>query len=344
VVSMRTHTDYMQHALRLAATHTGCTGSNPAVGCVVVNHDQIVGTGISARGGGRPHAETQALAMAGDAARGATVYVTLEPCSHTGQTGPCADALIAAGVAQVICALRDPDPRVNGRGIARLQEAGIVVVENIETQAALRQMEGFVRHRTQHRPFISLKLATTMDGYLANAAGVSQWITGEDARQFGHLLRSRHDAILTGSGTWFADHPHLNCRLPGLEDASPKRYIADRRRRIAQTEEVTLLHDYKSIADMVGQLANEGVTRLLVEAGGKLTTAFLASGLVDELYWFQAPIWFGKGALPALQDFPLQSPAELARATRLATHHFHHDICQHLRLTEYPCLPASSQT
>jgi diaminohydroxyphosphoribosylaminopyrimidine deaminase/5-amino-6-(5-phosphoribosylamino)uracil reductase len=359
------HDACMRQALRLAAQQTGATGSNPAVGCVIAKDGQVIATGVTAASG-RPHAETQALALAGDAARGATLYVTLEPCCHHGGTPPCTDAIIAAGISHVVCALSDPDPRVNGNGIKRLREAGITVTENICRDEAAAQLEGFIRHRLEQRPFISMKLATTLDGFIANARGESQWITGESARRFGHLLRSRHDAILTGINTVLADDPLLSSRLAGHR--SPLRIVCDAQLRLPLTSQLVktardipllvvttgndtqaleeagaeiLRHDPHDLPGLMRALAERGITRLLVEAGAQLSTSFLQSELVDELYWMQAPIWFGAEGKAALNALPAIAPSDLTRAKRLGTLHFADDICHHLRVTEAPCLPAS---
>src|SRR5438552_18831690 len=212
---------HMRHALRLAARALGSVAPNPAVGCVIVAGDgSIVGRGCT-QPGGRPHAETVALAQAGVRARGATAYVTLEPCAHHGQTPPCADALAAAQLVRVVGAAVDPDPRVAGSGFARLESAGVVVTRGVLEAEARALNLGFFRRVMQGRPLVALKIAQSADGYVADAKGNSRWITSEDARRHGHLLRARHDAILVGIGTVLADDPELTCRLPGLEQRSP---------------------------------------------------------------------------------------------------------------------------
>jgi diaminohydroxyphosphoribosylaminopyrimidine deaminase/5-amino-6-(5-phosphoribosylamino)uracil reductase len=218
---------HMRAAIALAARGLGATWPNPSVGCVIVGADgRVVGrarTGLR----GRPHAETNALAMAGAAARGGTAYVTLEPCSHHGQTPPCADALVAAGISRVVVAAGDPDPRVNGRGIARLREAGIEVVTGFMADAAHETLAGFFARVMLGRPLVTLKLATTLDGRIATAAGESQWITGAEARQAVQALRGRHDAVMTGIGTLLADNSDLTCRLPGYAHRPTVRIVAD---------------------------------------------------------------------------------------------------------------------
>ncbi|MGY4803023.1 bifunctional diaminohydroxyphosphoribosylaminopyrimidine deaminase/5-amino-6-(5-phosphoribosylamino)uracil reductase RibD, partial [Teichococcus aerofrigidensis] len=215
----------MRAALALAARGLGNTWPNPAVGCVIVKEGVVVGRGWTAPGG-RPHAETEALRRAGAAARGATAYVTLEPCCHWGRTPPCADALIAAGVARVVVAMQDPDPRVDGAGLRRLREAGIAVASGMLEAEARALNAGFLKRLASGLPLLTLKLATTLDGRIATRAGESQWITGPAARRAAHALRGRHDAVLVGSGTALADDPDLTCRLPGFAPVPTVRVVA----------------------------------------------------------------------------------------------------------------------
>lgn len=225
---------HMGAALALARRGLGRVWPNPAVGCVIVKDGHVVGRGFT-QSGGRPHAEPVALAMAGDAAQGADVYVSLEPCSHFGKTPPCADTLITAGVARVIAAAVDPDPRVSGRGLARLRDAGVDVVEGVRRDEAEALNAGFFSRVRTGRPLVTLKCATTLDGRIALSNGESKWITGPEARRRGHLLRCDHDAILIGSGTALADDPALTCRLPGLEGCSPVRVVMDGSLRLPVT-------------------------------------------------------------------------------------------------------------
>src|SRR5262245_54706539 len=213
--------EHMGAALSLAARNLGQTWPNPAVGCVIVDASgHVVGRGFTQRGG-RPHAETEALKVAGGRARGGTAYVTLEPCAHHGKTPPCADALVAAGIARCVAAIEDPDPRVSGSGLATLRAAGISVDTGVLAERAKDLNIGFLTRIRAGRPFVALKLATSLDGRIATRSGESRWITGEAARAFGHLLRATHDAIAVGSGTVLTDDPELTCRLEGLEDRSP---------------------------------------------------------------------------------------------------------------------------
>src|SRR5687768_14810985 len=226
----------MAHALRLAARNLGAVWPNPAVGCVIVAKDgRIAGRGWTARGG-RPHAETQALAEARDAARGATAYVTLEPCAHHGQTPPCADALIAGGVARVVAAVRDPDPRVSGGGFAKLAAAGIKLTIGVGEGEARRINAGFFSRVEKGRPLVALKSAESEDGFVA--APGKRWITADPARRHGHYLRATHDAIMTGIGTVLADDPLLTCRLEGLEERSPIRVVVDSRMRLPLSSQI----------------------------------------------------------------------------------------------------------
>ncbi|MEO0719915.1 MAG: bifunctional diaminohydroxyphosphoribosylaminopyrimidine deaminase/5-amino-6-(5-phosphoribosylamino)uracil reductase RibD, partial [Pseudomonadota bacterium] len=218
----------MRAALDLARRGLGRTWPNPAVGCVIVKDGELVSRGWT-QPGGRPHAEVEALARAGSSAQGATVYVTLEPCAHHGVTPPCSEALVSAGVARVVTAFEDPDPRVAGRGHDLLRAAGIEVTTGLMETEARNVNAGYLMRRDKGRPFLTLKLASTLDGRIATSAGESKWITGEESRRRVHLLRASHDAILVGAGTARADDPGLDVRLPGLEMRSPVRIVADSR-------------------------------------------------------------------------------------------------------------------
>lgn len=308
----------MRAALNLAARGLGRVAPNPAVGCVLVKDGTIVGRGWT-QPGGRPHAETQALARAGAAARGATAYVSLEPCAHHGVTPPCADALIGAGVARVVAAAGDPDPRTNGAGIARLRAAGIAAETGLLAAEARLLNIGFFLKVLKNRPFVTAKIAASLDGRVATGAGDSQWVTGEAARLHGHLERARHDAILIGAGTLRADNPRLTCRLPGLEAASPQRIVL--MGSSAVPGDLALLRDpsvwvigsgcgaldvpagadgLPEPAGVLALLAGRGITRLLIEGGPRLITAFMAAGLVDRLLWYQAPRVIGGDGQPAI--------------------------------------------
>lgn len=338
----------MRHALALAQRGLGQVAPNPAVGCVIVNEGRVVGRGWT-QPGGRPHAETMALKEAGSAASGGTAYVTLEPCSHHGETPPCAESLIAAGIKQVVCALGDPDERVNGRGLATLEGAGVSVTTGVCESSAAAINRGFLLNRTSTRPLVTLKLAISMDGYIATASGESRWITGPEARRYGHMLRATHDAILVGSGTARADDPELTCRIGGLEHQSPIRIVMDTHlsipitSRLAQTatdhrlvvfcgpradaarqqaltdagamvvETETGESGQPRPATVLATLAASGVTRLLIEGGGKVAATFLRNDLVDEVALFRAPKVIGGDGQAAVSGFGLheldQAPA-----------------------------------
>ncbi len=282
-------------ALALSERTRGRTAPNPNVGCVLVKDGRVVGRGWT-QPGGRPHAEAMALSQAGEKSRGATCYVTLEPCAHVSPRGPaCADLLVAAGVARVVIALGDPDPRTNGQGAARLRNSGIEVIEDVAPEAARAAMPGFLTRLAKARPFVTLKLATSLDGRIALPSGESRWITGPEARAHAHLERARHEAILVGRRSWEIDRPRLDVRLPGLETRAPRRLVLSATGGVASPAH---------IADL------EGVDHLLVEGGADTAAAFLRASLVDRLLLYRAPILIGAGK-SALGDIGL---ADLAAA------------------------------
>ncbi|MEK9210600.1 bifunctional diaminohydroxyphosphoribosylaminopyrimidine deaminase/5-amino-6-(5-phosphoribosylamino)uracil reductase RibD [Sphingomonas sp. 2378] len=286
-------------ALALADRGVGRTAPNPNVGCVLVRDSRVVGRGWT-QAGGRPHAEAMALAEAGEAARGSTAYVTLEPCAHVSLRGPaCTDLLIAAGVAGIVAAMGDPDPRTDGTGFARARAAGIAVTTGVREAEARAMIAGFLTRRAKGRPFVTLKLATSLDGKIARPDGTSRWITGPEARAHTHLERSRHEAILVGRGTLEADAPRLDVRLPGLEGRSPRRILLSRTPE-AGWDTIPSPH---AIADLAG------VDRLMVEGGAKTASAFLAGDLVDRLLLYRAPILIGEGRA-ALGDIGLEMLAD----------------------------------
>jgi diaminohydroxyphosphoribosylaminopyrimidine deaminase/5-amino-6-(5-phosphoribosylamino)uracil reductase len=277
----------MAAALALAERCRGRTAPNPGVGCIIIAEGRVVGRGWT-QPGGRPHAEAMALAQAGEKSRGATVYVSLEPCAHVSPRGPaCADLLVAAGVARVVAALRDPDPRTDGTGFMRLRAAGIVVESGVGAEAAARSMAGFLTRRALCRPHVTLKLALSLDGAAAMGSGASQWITGAEARAHAHVERSRHEAILVGRGTWVADAPRLDVRLPGLVERAPRRVLLST--GPAPEAGVTVIGAPGQIATL------DGVDHLLVEGGAATAAAFLAADLVDRLLLYRAPIIIGGG-------------------------------------------------
>lgn len=318
----------MGAALALARRGLGNVWPNPAVGCVLVKDGRVVGRGWT-QPGGRPHAETEALARAGSAARGSTAYVTLEPCSHHGKTPPCAAALIAAGVARVVVACRDADPRVDGRGLAALREAGLEIVEGVGRAEAEALNAGFFLRLRENRPFVTLKLAGSLDMRIATSTGESKWITGAESRARAHALRAEHDAVMAGSGAVLADDPALDARLPGLADPRRVRVVADGRLRVPATAQLartaraqpTWIMTRRDAGDgaaltaagvelvrlerlepraMLEALASRGITRLMIEGGGTLAASFLRDRSVDRVAIFRAGIAIGGDGLSAL--------------------------------------------
>lgn len=289
---------WLEAAARIAERGRPRAAPNPAVGCVLVKDGCVVGRGWT-QPGGRPHAEAMALAAAGDLARGATAHVTLEPCAHDGVRGPCcAGALAAAGVAKVIVGCPDPDPRTAGAGVAMLRAAGAEVAE-ADCAASRASLAGYLTRAALGRPFVTLKLALSLDGCIATAAGESQWITGDAARAHAHLERARHDAILVGGGTLRADVPRLDVRLPGLEDRSPARWVLTRG---------GAPDGWQPLADPADLSPLAPAQYLFVEGGAGAAASFLAADAVDRLLIYRAPIIVG-GGLPGIADIGLGSLA-----------------------------------
>jgi len=277
----------MDEALRLGEEARGRSAPNPNVGCVIVSSSgRVIGRGATSRGG-RPHAEAVALAQAGKRVKGASVYVTLEPCAHQSERGPaCTDLLLAAKPERVVIALKDPDPRTSGKGIQRLRRAGIEVILGARREAARRSLAGWLTRLKLGRPRITLKLALSIDGKIALPSGESKWITGEDARRHVHLERARSDMILVGRGTYLADQPRLDVRLPGLEQSSPRRALLTRGEAVDGWEILSNPQDVHRLHD---------VNDLLVEGGSSTATAFLSEDLVDRILIYRAPIIVGEG-------------------------------------------------
>ncbi|OHC38475.1 bifunctional diaminohydroxyphosphoribosylaminopyrimidine deaminase/5-amino-6-(5-phosphoribosylamino)uracil reductase RibD [Rhodanobacter soli] len=334
----------MAHALRLAERGLCTTQPNPRVGCVIAHGDEVVGTGFHQRAG-EPHAEVYALREAGERARGATAYVTLEPCAHHGRTPPCADALVAAGVKRVAIAAEDPFPQVDGRGMSLLRAAGITVDAGLMREAARELNIGFFSRIERGRPWVRVKLAMSLDGRTALASGESKWITGEAARADVQRWRARSSAILSGSGTVLADDPRLTVRLPeGEAFAPPLRVILDRRlrtpagshvldgsvptlllhgaaasaadERFARVERIALAMsgDALDLRAVLALLAGRGCNEVQVEAGPTLCGALFAAGLADELLLYVAPLLLGDSARPLLQ---LPALSDMARRWQL---------------------------
>lgn len=275
--------DYMAMAIALSWRARGNSGPNPNVGCVIVKDGHIIGRGWTQQSG-RPHAEAMALEMAGDDARDADIYTTLEPCHHQSARGAdCSSSIIAANPKRVIYALQDPDPRTNGMGIKRIESAGIGVTPHIGADDARRAMAGFLSRIEKGRPHITLKLAISMDGCISMNDGTSQWITGDIARAHTHLMRAHHDAILVGSGTVKADNPNLDVRLRGLEYRSPMRY---------QLGKAPVQPDWQSVKNL-SDIAKIPHNLLMVEGGATTATSFLRADLVDTILLYRAPILLG---------------------------------------------------
>jgi diaminohydroxyphosphoribosylaminopyrimidine deaminase/5-amino-6-(5-phosphoribosylamino)uracil reductase len=338
---------WMALALALGERGLGRVWPNPAVGCVIVKEGRVLGRGWTGDGG-RPHAETVALAQAGAAARGATAYVSLEPCAHHAATPPCAEALVAAGVARVVTAFEDPDPRVAGKGHAILRVAGVELETGVLEAEARRAQAGFLSRVTRGRPMLTLKLAASLDGRIATASGESRWITGPVARRWVHAMRARHDAVLVGAGTVRADDPVLTVRGLGMM-RQPVRLVASRGLEIspesrlgrsAREVPVWLLHgpeagssaraaweqagarllevpagDGRGLdpAGMLAALAREGQTRVLCEGGGALAAALLGARLVDRLALFTGGVALGAEGRPALGALGLSALDEAPR-------------------------------
>jgi diaminohydroxyphosphoribosylaminopyrimidine deaminase/5-amino-6-(5-phosphoribosylamino)uracil reductase len=337
---------FMALALGLGRRGQGLSWPNPAVGCVIVKDARIVGRGWTSPSG-RPHAETTALAQAGALARGATAYVTLEPCAHHGQTPPCAEALVDAGIARVVAPLTDSDPRVSGKGFDILRGAGIEVSTGVMAEAAARDHAGFFLKTEKGRPLVTLKLASSFDGRIATASGHSQWITGPQSRRMVHALRARHDAVMVGAGTVRADDPSLTVRDMGVT-RQPVRIVVSRQldlpmmsvlARTAQEVPVWLCHGpdadpaLKTSWDGIGAnllecgligrhldmqavlqtLGDQGLTRVFCEGGGALAASLLAPDLVDELVGFTAGLAIGAEGLPSIGALGLSRLEEAAR-------------------------------
>ncbi|MHC8509515.1 MAG: bifunctional diaminohydroxyphosphoribosylaminopyrimidine deaminase/5-amino-6-(5-phosphoribosylamino)uracil reductase RibD [Rhodospirillales bacterium] len=344
---------WMAAAQRLALRGLGRVWPNPAVGCVIAGPGGFaLGRGWT-QPGGRPHAETQALKQAGPAAAGGTAYITLEPCAHHGETPPCAEALINAGVRRAVIACLDPDPRVNGRGVEMLAAAGVTVSVGVGREDAVRANAGFFLRVRQNRPLVALKTAMTLDGRIAARGGKSRWITGPAARARGHYLRATHDAVLIGAGTALADNPSLTCRLPGMAARSPVRVVLDSRGRTPKgapnlfgaegpatwlfTAEGAALESSLGLSPphkvftvpaaegegggldvraVLARLAEEGVTRVLIEGGGGIAGSFMAAGLIDVIHVFRAPSVVGAEGVPAVSGLSAENPSEAPRFER----------------------------
>ena len=356
-------THFMRAALVLARRGLGRTWPNPAVGCLIVRDEKIVGRGWT-QPGGRPHSETEALRQAGSASYGADAYISLEPCDHYGETGPCTKALIAAGIRHAVIAVEDPDPRVAGKGIERLKRAGIKVTTGVCRHAAADLNAGFFLSIKQGRPFFTLKVATTLDGRIATRTGESQWITGGVSRAVAHHLRAQHDAVLIGSGTALSDDPLLSCRLPGMEDRSPIRIVADgrlrlnpamklietarqvptwvftipaakaERRRALEQRGVTVIEvegtpsGHPAPEAVSAALADHGITRVLIEGGAGVAGSYLHAGLVDRLAWFRAARVIGGDGVAATGSLGINKLQDAPSFSRLGVMQIGDDVLE----------------
>jgi diaminohydroxyphosphoribosylaminopyrimidine deaminase/5-amino-6-(5-phosphoribosylamino)uracil reductase len=339
-----TDEQYMHMALAMGRRGLGRTAPNPSVGCVIVKHGRILGRGTTAPGG-RPHAEVIALETAGKAAKGATAYVSLEPCAHYGKTPPCTDALKAAGITRVVMATEDNYTLVSGRGREALKKAKIEVTQGVLEKEAQAINSGFISVTQRQRPMVTLKLAVTLDGKIATAKGESRWITGELARAYGHWLRASHDAVLVGSNTAIKDDPILTCRLPGLLDRTPLRIVADthldisehsqlvasaqevplwvltasapspklRKKGVEMTQVVQGKDGRLDLHAMLREIADRGITRLLVEGGAAMAASLLKAEMIDRLVVVSAPKAVGGDGLPAIAALGISTLSSAAR-------------------------------
>ena len=354
-----TYEHYMSVALSLGRRGLGKTWPNPSVGCVIVSGDFVVGRGVTGNGG-RPHAETQALKQAGDLAKGATVFVTLEPCSHQGQTGSCANALIEAGVGHVVVAIKDDDPRVNGSGLQMLRSAGIKVTTGVLSEQAKYDHCGFILKTNEGRPKVTLKLAVSLDGRIATRSGDSQWITNERSREVVHLQRASHDAIMVGAGTVRKDNPSLTVRNIA-RSANPVRVLISDKINLPQESrlfasmkahptwiihgadvekekkqvwigagakllETTSISGIISIKSALGNLASEGLTSVYCEGGSQLAACLLSNNLVDELIIFTAGVLIGDDGLPTIASLGVNELKDAKRLNLLESVAFDGDI------------------
>lgn len=354
--------NHMGAALALAMRGLGITAPNPTVGCIIVTNDgQIAGRGWT-QIGGRPHAEYEAIKRAGVQCRGATAYVTLEPCDHEGKTPACSKAIINAGIKRVVIACQDPDPRVSGRGIKRLKKASIEVIQGVLEEEAKYLNNGFFTRITEGRPIFTLKSATTLDGQIATRNGHSKWITGPEARARGHMLRARHDAIMIGIGTALADKPQLTCRIEGMEIYSPRRIIIDSNLELLlsnplvktanQTPTIILTAkeiDRKKIVALKKQgvevieltplasgrlaptsiakaLGAKGLNSVLLEGGSKLASSFISAGLVDRLAWFHSPKLIGGDGIPSIAAYGVEKLSDAQSFHRITQNQCGKDI------------------
>lgn len=345
---------WLRAAISLGRRGLGGVWPNPAVGCVIVQGGRVVGRGWT-QPGGRPHAETMALAQAGDRAQAGTAYVSLEPCAHHGKTPPCTDALIGSKISRVVSPMQDPDPRVAGKGFEALRAAGIAVEVGALANEAVEANIGFLTRQREGRPFVTLKIASTLDGRIATASGESRWITGPEARQRVHLMRAAHDGVLVGAGAARADDPLLDVRLNGLSDRKPVRIALDPRlelpgtSRLARTEGdapvwricregaagspwgkvmpcPTLPSGGFDLAALLRKLGDCGLTRILCEGGGALAGSLLKDGLADEIHWMTAGGAIGDDGTPSVRGLNLAKLNAMKRFRLIRTERLGPDL------------------
>jgi diaminohydroxyphosphoribosylaminopyrimidine deaminase/5-amino-6-(5-phosphoribosylamino)uracil reductase len=346
---------FLNLALNSSKKNIGLTGSNPSVGCVLVKDGSIISIGVTQRGG-TPHSENIAINKAVNKSskiEESTLYVSLEPCSHFGKTPPCTDLIIKSKISRVVIAATDPDKRVNGLGIEKLRQAGIKVEVGLLEEQAKQVNQGFFTAKTLHRPFITLKLATSLDEKIAQKNGHSKWITCEKSRQYSHYLRAKNDAILVGANTVKQDNPMLNCRIAGLEDYSPKRIIIssnldiDLSRQLIKTanqiptiiatnnqnnQQFTNLGvkiiNFKTLNNLAEELCKIGINNLLIEGGGKTATAFLKANLIDKIIWIKSNKTIGPDGIKALENQELSKLEATTNFTKICERTFNSDIMQ----------------
>ena len=358
--------DFMKVALSLANRGIGNTWPNPSVGCVIVKNNIIISRGWT-QPGGRPHAEVGALMRAGRRADGATAYVSLEPCSHFGETPPCSQALVNAGIKRVVVSVRDRDKRVSGSGIKFLKNSGVKVIENVLIDESEFLNMGFFSKIIKSRPNLTLKLATSLDGKIATKTGDSKWITGTLARRYGHFLRMKHDAVLVGSGTALIDNPLLTCRINGINNSRRTRIVLDGQLRLSLESQLvqtamdtpvilftndTNKTDPKKIDELLekgvkvikspysiegidleyvlARLTKIGITRVLIESGGTLATSCLKANLIDEIFWFRSPTIIGNDGLPAIHSLGLDLIDKIYRYDKKSSVSLGDDVMDHL--------------
>lgn len=356
-----------EHFMRIALHHAkrgeGTTSPNPAVGCILVKDNKIIATGYTGKGG-RPHAEAIAIQKAGNNTKGATAYVTLEPCAHHGKTPPCAKSLIEAGITRCVIGVSDPFEKVCGQGIKQLEAAGIAVCTGVCEDEAYYLHRGFFSVQLRKRPWITVKIASTMDGKIATQSGESQWITGQSSRDYGHLLRARSDAILVGYHTALQDNPSLTCRLPGLESKSPLRLTIDYNHSLPKTlklfqdqahyptwlitkeeekghpakKQLVISEDNPQLfyPAILEALAENGVTSLFVEGGSSLVTHLLKYQLVDELLWFRAPMILGNEHRAAIGALDYETLSQAITTSPAIIKQIGNDCVEHYQLTSLP--------